>query len=224
MKIDDAIKTRKSIRGFKPDSVPKEVLQELLQTAVQSPSAMNTQPWRLHVIDGNILAEVGKENVNALASGTMPKLEIQMEENYQGVYKKRQVDLAKQLFQLMEIAREDQQARFEWMQRGFRFFDAPAAIVLCYEKEMESSSCLVHYDLGVIAHAICLTALEYDLGTCIHGQGAMYPQNLRKHVNIPVTETIFNCISIGYPDWDFAANKVESERDSFDNCINWAGF
>ena len=44
MDVIEAIKTRKSIRGYKPDPVPREVLKEVLEIATRAPSTMNTQP------------------------------------------------------------------------------------------------------------------------------------------------------------------------------------
>ncbi|MCP4750420.1 MAG: nitroreductase [Proteobacteria bacterium] len=223
MDLIEAIKTRKSIRGYKPDPVSKEILQEILKVAVQSPSAMNTQPWEVHVVAGDLLQTIGKENVEALMSGNAPSPDVSSQEKYQNEYKRRQVDLAKQLFQLMEIAREDQTARFEWMQRGFRYFEAPAAFLLTYDETLDPAY-LSYFDLGGLTHAICLAALKHDLGTCIHGQGIMFPQVIRKHIDIPESKKIFMCISIGYPDWDFPANKVKSEREPVENIATWHGF
>ena len=31
-------------------------------------------------------------------------------------------------------------------------------------------------------------------------------------------------IAIGYPDWDFPANKVESKREPVENFTTWCGF
>lgn len=41
----ECIKTRMSIRSFKPEPVPKEPLQEIIEIARWSPSYKNTQPW-----------------------------------------------------------------------------------------------------------------------------------------------------------------------------------
>jgi len=223
MELYEAIKTRKSIRGYKSDPVPKETIQKILDISVQAPSAMNTQPWEFFVIGGDILKKIGQENIELLTAGTLPVTEVQFTEKHQDAYKKRQVDLAVQLFQLMDIGRDDQEKRFEWMQRGFRYFDAPAAIVLAYDTVMDPAA-LAYFDLGIIAQTICLAAVKEGLGTCIHGQGVMYPQVIRKHVKIPDTKKIFNCISIGYPDWDFPANKVESTREPAENLSSWFGF
>jgi nitroreductase len=223
MDIIDALKKRKSIRNYLPEPVSKEVLQEIITVAMQAPSAMNTQPWELFVVGGETLDKIRKGNVEALTSGTPPKSESTASEQFKEVYKRRQVDLAIQLFQLMKIERDDSQGRFEWMQRGFRFFDAPAAIILAYDQLLEPAS-LSYFDFGCLTQSICLTALNYDLGTCIHGQGVMYPQVIRKHVDIPESKKILMAISIGKPDWDFAANQIESQRVAMEDLTTWAGF
>jgi len=42
MDILEAIRGRKSIRGFKQEPVPKEKIREILEIATRAPSAMNT--------------------------------------------------------------------------------------------------------------------------------------------------------------------------------------
>lgn len=44
MKFDDVILGRRSIRGYKPDPVPQELIKEILALAMRAPSSMNTQP------------------------------------------------------------------------------------------------------------------------------------------------------------------------------------
>jgi F420 biosynthesis protein FbiB-like protein len=46
----DLIKTRRSVRQFKPDAVPTSLIQNILETAVSAPSAHNSQPWKLVVL------------------------------------------------------------------------------------------------------------------------------------------------------------------------------
>src|SRR5882757_5907886 len=45
MKFDDVILGRRSIRGYKPDPVPQDLVKEILGLAMRAPSSMNTQPW-----------------------------------------------------------------------------------------------------------------------------------------------------------------------------------
>lgn len=44
------LRTRRSIRRFKPDPVPASVIESILQTATLAPSAHNRQPWRFAVV------------------------------------------------------------------------------------------------------------------------------------------------------------------------------
>jgi predicted oxidoreductase (fatty acid repression mutant protein) len=55
MDIIEAIRTRKSIRGYKPDPVPKEVLRDIMDIATRAPSSMNTQPWEVTIVAGEVL-------------------------------------------------------------------------------------------------------------------------------------------------------------------------
>ena len=50
MELLEAIKMRRSIRAFKPDPVPDDLIQQLLESARLAPSGSNTQPWRFIVI------------------------------------------------------------------------------------------------------------------------------------------------------------------------------
>ncbi len=50
MDVSEAIKKRRSIRKFKPDSIPEEKISLLLESARLAPSGTNTQPWRFIVV------------------------------------------------------------------------------------------------------------------------------------------------------------------------------
>lgn len=223
MDVIEAVKKRKSIRGYKPDPVPKEVLEQILELASHAPSAMNTQPWEFIVLTGEVLENVRQSNVELLNSGAPPNPEhVVTSWPRESIYRQRQVNLAKQLFQLMDIPREDKEKRARWLERGFRYFDAPAAIIMFTDRCLSESGPLL--DIGALIQTICLTALHFGLGTCIEDQGTMYPDVLRKYAHIPESKRIIVAIAIGYPDWDFPANKLETEREPIKNVTTWLGF
>ena len=221
MDIIEAMRRRMSVRGYKKDQVPREVLEGIIEIARRSPSALNTQPWEITIVAGDILDRIREANVEMLASGVASKTDI-MHGNFEGIYKQRQVDTAVQIFQLMGIAREDKEKRAEWTQKGFRFFDAPAAIILSTESSLEESR--TQFDLGLLTQTICLAALNYGLGTCIERQGIMYADVVRRFTGIPESQRISVAIAIGYPDADFPANKLETKRESVENITTWFGF
>ena len=50
MEVLEAIGTRRSIRRYKPDPVPEEALEKILEAGRWAPSASNAQPWKFIVI------------------------------------------------------------------------------------------------------------------------------------------------------------------------------
>lgn len=223
MDITEAIRSRKSIRGFKPFPVSREVLEKVLETSCRAPSTMNTQPWEFLVIAGDVLRKIAGRNAKMLQDGVMihPEHVITGWPN-KSVYRERQVEVAKRIFLRMGIPREDKAKRAAWMERGFRFFDAPAAIILLTDTMLTAAGPLM--DIGAVVQTICLAALNYGLGTCIEDQGVMYPENIRSVIKIPDTKRIIISIAIGYPDRDFPANQVESPREDIKNLTTWCGF
>ena len=48
---------RRSIRRYRNDPVPREILEQLLTAAIWAPSAHNRQPWRFVIIAGRSMKE-----------------------------------------------------------------------------------------------------------------------------------------------------------------------
>ena len=223
MDVVEAIKERKSIRDFKDDPVPQNVLREILEISCRAPSAMNTQPWEFTVIAKDTLDLIRQAAVEKLTAGEKP----QSEHSVAGwpsdsVYRQRQIGLAKTLFQIMGIKKEDAVKRSQWIERGFRYFNAPAAIIICVDRMLVEGTPI--FDIGAVTQTICLTALHYGLGTCIEEQGVMYPDILRKFCKIADNKQIVIAIAMGYPNWDFPANRLETSRESVDTVTTWCGF
>ena len=59
--VKEAIEARRSIRRFRPDPVPDDLLREVLEAARQAPSAGNVQPWAFLVVRDPNLKEQLKQ-------------------------------------------------------------------------------------------------------------------------------------------------------------------
>lgn len=57
LSVDDAIKSRHSIRKFIQEPISKEDLNQIFELVRLTPSAWNLQPWRFHVITDTALKE-----------------------------------------------------------------------------------------------------------------------------------------------------------------------
>ena len=222
MEFEELVRERRSIRGYKPDPVPREVILEIVELAGAAPSSMNTQPWHFHVVTGEPLEQIRRGNTDLMMAGAKPKREIEAHGAYEGVHRDRQVEIAHQLFDAMGI-RDDKEMRRDWMMRGFRQFDAPVSIVVTFDRALDMAT-IGHFDLGAVTYGLCLAAWDRGLGTVINGQGIMQSGVVREHANIPEDEVIMTCVALGYPADEFAANDVRSTRVPADSIASFVGF
>ncbi len=223
MNLDEAMKTRRSIRGFQDKPVPRELIEEIIALANRAPSSMNTQPWHLHVLTGEPLEKVRAGNSSRMMGGVPPVREIVDHGAYEGSHRDRQVEIAKQLFAAMGIAREDKEMRQDWVMRGFRQFDAPVSIVVTFDKSLDGGT-IAHFDLGAVTYGLVLAAWSRGLGAVINGQGIMQSPVVREHAQIPEGEVIMTCVALGWPDEEFSANAVVSNRREVNEVASFVGF
>lgn len=224
MDLDQAVQERRSIRGFKPDPVPRALLEEIIALANRAPSSMNTQPWHFHVLTGAPLEKVREGNTERMLAGIPPVREIPDHGKYEGVHRDRQVEIAVQLFEAMGIDRYDKERRQDWVMRGFRQFDAPVSVVVTFDRSMENQGTIAHFDLGAATYGLVLAAWSRGLGAVINGQGIMQSPVVREHARIPDDQVILTCVALGWPDESFAANTVKSRRRSVPNAATFLGF
>jgi nitroreductase len=71
MELEEAIRSRRTQKAFRPDAVPRETLDELFELARWAPSHNITNPWRFRVVGPEALAAL-KE---AAGPESAPKLD-----------------------------------------------------------------------------------------------------------------------------------------------------
>lgn len=223
MEFQDLVRTRRSVRGYKTDPVPRKVIEEIIATAAGAPSSMNTQPWHVHVITGELLDEVRRRNMAGMAAQEEPVRDIKTHDGYHGIHRHRQVEIAKKLFKVMDIDRYDKEKRHDWVLRGFRQFDAPVSLILTVDKELASGVTCI-FDCGALSYGLCLAAWDRGLGTVINGQGISRSDIVRDVCGIPEEEVIVTAIAMGYPNDEFPANHVKADRESVADIAYFHGF
>lgn len=223
MQYDDVVRGRRSIRGYKPDPVPKALIREVLELAMRAPSSLNTQPWNFYVVAGDVLDRIRAGNTERNLAGVPHSREFRIHGEYAGAHRERQIEIAKQLFAAMNIERDNKQKRQDWVLRGFRQFDAPVAIVITYDRSIHGGD-IAPFDCGAVANAIVNAAWSRGLGCVINSQGIMQSPVVREHAQIPDDQVIMICIAMGWPDDNFPANAVVSRRKSVDEATVFRGF
>ncbi len=223
MHFDDVIRGRRSIRGYKPDPIPRALIEEIIALAMRAPSSMNTQPWNFYVISGEPLNRIRAGNTERNISGVPQSREFRTGRAFEGKHRERQIGVAKQLFGAMGIERDDKAGRQDWVLRGFRQFDAPVCIIVTFDKELQDSDD-APFDCGAVATALVNAAWSRGLGAVINSQGIMQSPVVREHAGIADDQVIMKSIALGWPDETFPANAVVSERKSVDEAAVFVGF
>jgi nitroreductase len=226
MDVIEAIRTRRSIRVFKPDPVPRKVLQELLDVSRWAPSGGNVQPWYFEVLAGEALAKATAGLVEKATTwdghdymNTRPDLPRT------GPYSKLLMPRRQSLKALQDPIYYPQGTtnleakQLEHREHMLRFFGAPSVIIVCSDDRGPNSI----VSIGAVAQTICLAALTYDLGTCIMGIPVLWPEIFRELLNIPKDRAIVTSVAIGYPDLKAAINTFPRPREPLDNLVGWHG-
>jgi len=220
MKLLDAIKSRRSVRAYKPDPVSEEVLTELLDIARWAPSGTNTQSWEFFVLTGKVLTDLNHAIVAKIREEVKPNPDMDVfEKPPTGPYAKRQQKFFNQILGIIEPVKGKDKMQ-KWFEMSVSNYGAPARIVIVADK---SAPGWFVFDIGIVTQTIALAAQEYGLGTCILGDAAAYPDEVRRIAGIPESKRIIIGIAIGYPDWDDPLNSLQTEREPVEELVTWCG-
>ena len=222
MEVLEAVNKRKSIRAFKPDPVPEEILRKIVEGALHAPSASNSQPWELAVVSGVKLEEIKKGFIEGTG-----KLFVDLPGamQYPEPYASRRAAVMAGALELMGIAREDKQARAQWGLQGAKLWGAPTCIYVMIDRSFlyidEKINIWPAFDCGAITQTILLLATENGLGSIPAIQPVIYPDFLREKLGLPASKLMVLGIPVGYPDWEAPVNKLRTTRESVDKMVRF---
>jgi nitroreductase len=212
--VDEAITSRRSIRGFLPDPVPAEVIRRLIALAGRAPSGTNIQPWKVHVLTGAVLGRVTAALGAAFAAGEPEARDyVYYPETWRSPYLERRRQVGLQLYGLVGVARGDRDGAARQTGRNFTFFGAPVGLVFTIDRDLEQGSWL---DYGMFLQTLMIAARARGLDTCAQAAIANYPAILRRHLGIPETEAVVCGMALGHADRTEPANALVAEREPVD--------
>ncbi len=225
MHVDDAIKARKSVRAFKPDPVPRELIEEILEVARRSPSGTNVQPWGVHVVAGEArdrLVEKVLAHREEHRDGTAPDAasEFPRASKRKEPYTTRMKTLGKAMYGLIGIPKGDHEANWRQWGRNYMFFDAPVGLVFTIDKDLGPTSWV---DIGILLQSIMLAAKARGLDTCAQGAWNNFWTITKEELAIPDGEYIVCGMSLGYADETSPVNTLVSEREPLDGFVTFHG-
>lgn len=192
MALDEIVRSRRSIRKFKPRKIPREVLRCLLDLARWSPSAHNTQPWRLIVVDdARIKARLAKEINDVWIS-----------------------DLVRDGIEKNEAEKRVKSKNWD------RVTSSSAVIMVCLDKEvvhkhLDSRRRRVEYLIAVQSVAAYIQTLllishDHGLGACWMCTPLFCPRRVRRVLRLPNNLEPQAMVIMGFPDEKPSASPRKS--------------
>lgn len=212
----DVVSRRRSMRDFKSDPVPRELIESVFGTAQRAPSNCNTQPWFVHVVTGETLEQLRQELPAKFAAGEIA-LDFPYDGQYEGVYKERQYASAAALYDSLGISRDQKAERNAWFMRNFSFFDAPAVAFFTLPTGFGLREAC---DLGMFAQTVMLGLTAHGLGSCPQTALAFLANVIRPALSLGDHEQLMFGMSFGYPN-DTAVNEVTTERASLADVVTY---
>lgn len=222
MNVIEALINRRSIRDFRPESVPKETILKILEAAVWSPSTSNTQCWEIYVVGGDILERIRKFYITQYENNVPGKTEIPANppEKLPPAMVERMEKMRNERLKLSGVNPNDPKAMKNYFAPNFKFFGAKIIVVLCMARNL---GVLSFFDLGLLSQSIMLAAQHYGVDSVPALSMMSYPDILREELEIPNNLIITMGIALGYANTDNIITTYRSSRRPFEEAVTFKG-
>lgn len=181
MNVLEAIQKRRSIRHYKPDDIPEDVLERLLNALRLAPSGGNKQPWKFIVVKD----KVTKSSITAACTWKT--------EDGNQIYQ-NWIDEAPVVIIACGLVKEAfgvYHKNSEAIITSSAAFEDKMAL-----PSMGFESCFT-WDLAIALDHLTLAAVAEGLGTC--WIGGLYEPQLKAILSIPEDVRAPMAIVLGYP-------------------------
>jgi len=216
--VNWAIGSRRSVRAFLPEPVPRSVLENILTTASRAPSGTNIQPWKAYILTG---ATRNRLSAAILAAYDNPQSDAGHTPEYayyprkwMSPYLDRRRKIGWDLYGLLGIGKGDKERMHAQYRRNFCFFDAPVGLIFTIDRILERGSWL---DYGMFLQNIMVAARGQGLDTCPQAAFARFHRIIKEELDLPDEEMVVCGMSLGHADPDAMENRLVTEREPLEN-------
>jgi len=210
MDVIEAMTSRRSIRGFLADPVPRATVERILAAASRAPSGSNIQPWHVRVTTGAEKARLSAAVRAAIAAGAKGQREYQYyPREWREPYHSRRRATGWGLYGLLGIAKGDRAATEAQHLRNFDFFGAPVGLFVTMDRDMEQGSWI---DCGMFLQNVMLAARGLGLDTCPQAAWCDHHAVVRRELGIGEDQVLVCGMALGRADPEEPANRLVTER------------
>src|SRR3954465_8567035 len=187
--VEEALLSRRSLRAFRPDPVPREMVERILALASRAPSGTNVQPWKVYALAGSAKDSLVREMHEAFMAHGEEGWKRAYEyypTKWREPYLARRRKLGWDLYGLLGIGKGGQGKTKVQHGRNFLFFDAPVGLICASGDDFEKGSWL---DYGMFLQSVMLAARGLGLDTCLQAAIASAHEIIPRQLARPATRT-----------------------------------
>lgn len=218
MDIIELMKKRKSIRHFKPDQPPQQMILDCLEAAAWAPNPTSQQPWKFIVISGNSLKKVTTAIEENFATAFQEKEELPappLSNEMRDILQKRKDTAFQQMIATLKEKGFDMQSVGSG---NFAFHHAPMGIIFATYPWKDQN----FYKSTVAAMAqFLLAATSRGLGTCWMNAVSICQESIKETLNLPSELILVDGVALGYPVEDSPLNQLPRERLPINHVTVW---
>ena len=218
MEILEAIHTRQSIRAFKPDPIPKDVLNKILQAASDSLSYTNTQLWEVVMVMGKKKDELGRQLLELARAKAPTNPDLPIPKGWPAALGERSREHGARRLATLGVARDDEEGREKLRLMNFEFYGAPCAAFLFMDGSLGEWSI---FDMGLAAENLILAAHSLGVESCLQASVTNYAPEIKNFLQIAESKKLVICISLGYPDRKAKLNTYRGLKQKPDEFTRW---
>ena len=218
--VDNVIRSRTTVRAFRSDPVSRSQLVEILDVARMAPSNFNSQPWRVHVLEGAAKRGLSEAISRAHSANTHPPFSP-FPQTPPPDCGARVDDFGRRYYAALGIDRADMAARARQTGRNFLFFGAPVGFIFTIDATLTKHSWL---DFGLFIQNVMLAAHARGLATCPQVSFVRFQSIIADHLKLAPEEAVACGMSLGYADEQAAVNHLAMPREPLDAFTRWHGF
>jgi nitroreductase len=197
--VYEAVRSRRSVRGFLDKTVPAAVLTRVLSAALRAPSGGNLQPWQIYVLSGSRLDDLKSRVRQRTATGDSgDQLPVQPYPTaLPAVYAQRLADMGARRYGAVGIARDDREGRTRVRAQNWECFGAPTALFCYLDERMLPPQWM---DAGTFLQSVMLLLRAEGLDSCPQIAWAEYHRTVAEVIEPPRGHVLTCGMSIGYAD------------------------
>ncbi len=200
---------RYSCRAYRPDPVPRPIIERMLTAAQRTASWCNSQPWQVVIASGAAKERFRAAIYAAASSGAPDDGDFSFPREYRGVYQERRRESGFQLYNTLGIARGDRAAYARQSLENFNFFGAPHVAIIHSDEALGIYGAI---DCGAYVGNFLLAAQALGLGAIPQAALAHQSGLIRRHFGLGDDRRVVCGISFGFPDREHKINSYRTSR------------